>query len=44
MSQDKIPKEQLNRLKKAFDIFDINGDGNITMQVEICMFFDRLVF
>ena len=35
MSQDKIPKEQLNQLKKAFDIFDINGDGDITLQVLI---------
>ena len=33
MSQDEIPKEQLNQLKKAFDIFDINGDGDITLQV-----------
>ena len=43
MSQDKIPKEQLNRLKKAFDIFDINGDGNITMQVEMYMFLHKLL-
>ena len=33
MSQDEIPKEQLNKLKRAFDIFDINGDGDITLQV-----------
>ena len=35
MSREKIPKEKLNRLKKAFDIFDINGDGDITMKVKI---------
>ena len=33
MSHDKIPKERLNQLKKAFDIFDINNDGDITLQV-----------
>ena len=33
MAQDKLPKEELNRLKKAFNIFDIDGDGNITTQV-----------
>ena len=32
MAQDKMPKEELNRLKKAFAIFDINGDGNITTE------------
>ena len=28
-----MPKDELNRLQKAFAIFDINGDGDITHEV-----------
>ena len=27
------PKEQLNKLKRAFAIFDVDGDGEITTKV-----------
>ena len=33
MCQAKLSKEELNKLKRAFAIFDVDGDGEITTKV-----------
>ena len=33
--QDEMPKEELTRLKRAFALFDVDGDGSISTKVTV---------
>ena len=33
MCQERMSKEEINRLRRAFAIFDVDGDGTITTNV-----------
>ena len=34
MFEEKLPKEELTRLKRAFALFDVDGDGSISTKVK----------
>ena len=37
MFEEELPKEEITRLRKAFALFDVDGDGSISTKVS---FFD----
>ena len=33
MFEERLPKEEITRLKRAFALFDVDGDGSISTKV-----------
>ena len=44
MFEERLHKEELTRLKRAFALFDVNGDGSISTKVINKGFVRNLVF
>ena len=38
MCQEKMSKQELNKFKRAFEIFDIDGDGTFSTQVILLLY------
>ena len=44
MTEESLTKTELNRMRAAFEIFDVNGDGTITSTVIKNMSFNARIY